>query len=68
MAQPACDVTFSIATYDRPKLLAKTLRSCVGQTNRRGLKLEVLVTDNHPSGNGRQAVDDVAGETTVPIR
>jgi succinoglycan biosynthesis protein ExoM len=68
MSQPACDVTFSIATYDRPKLLAKTLRCCVTQTNRRGLNLEVLVTDNHPSGNGRLAVDEVAAETTVPIR
>jgi succinoglycan biosynthesis protein ExoM len=68
VTDPACDLTFSIATYDRPHLLARTLRCCAAQTNRRNLRLEILVTDNHPSGNGAAAVDDVAAETTMPLR
>jgi glycosyltransferase involved in cell wall biosynthesis len=64
----AFDVTVSIATYDRAESLERTLRSCLEQTNRLGLRLEVLVTDNHPSGNARALVEATAAQHTLPIR
>ena len=64
----AFDLTVSIATYDRPALLERTLRSVLAQVNRLGLRMEILVTDNHPSGNGREATDRVAGEAAMPVR
>lgn len=50
------DVTVSIATYDRPDSLALTLKSVLAQRNALRLKIEVLVTDNHPSGNAEPVV------------
>jgi len=61
------DVTVAIATYDRPASLAETLRSCLAQTNTLGLRVEVLVVDNHPSESGRAVVESLAGDA-IPIR
>jgi succinoglycan biosynthesis protein ExoM len=64
---PHIDVTVAIATYDRPASLAATLRSCLAQTNALGLKIEIVVVDNHPSESGRAVVEGLAGGA-VPIR
>ena len=61
------DVTVAIATYDRPTGLAETLRSCLAQTNTLGLRLEIVVVDNHPSESGRAVVESLAGDP-VAIR
>lgn len=62
------DLTISIATYDRPLLLERCIRSCLAQENKLGLSYEILITDNHPSGNGLEAVEKIAPETDIPIR
>ncbi|WP_269715456.1 glycosyltransferase family 2 protein [Caulobacter sp. NIBR2454] len=62
------DLTISIATYDRPELLAKTLQSCLAQQNRLGLSFEILVTDNHPDGAGLQVAQAVAAASAIPVR
>lgn len=62
------DVTISIATYDRPELLKVTLDSCLRQADRLGLTYEILVTDNHPSGNARTVVEEVAVAASLPVR
>ena len=68
MSAPAhIDLTVAIATYDRPASLVETLRSCLAQTNKLGLRIEILVVDNHPSENGRAVVERLAGGT-IPIR
>lgn len=64
----AFDVTVSIATYDRPEGLARTLESVLGQTNRLGLAYEILVTDNHPAGAGEAVVARLAANAAVPLR
>ena len=61
------DVTVAIATYDRPASLAETLRSCLAQTNALGLKIEIVVVDNHPSESGRAVVEGLA-RGAMPIR
>ena len=61
------DVTVAIATYDRPAGLAKTLRSCLAQTNALELSLEIVVVDNHPSESGRAVVEGLA-LGPIPIR
>lgn len=66
-AAPALDVSIVIATYNRPDLLAVTLASCQTQTNTLGLTIEIVVVDNHPSGNGRDAAEAVAGKP-FPLR
>jgi len=68
MTGPAdIDVTVAIATYDRPRGLGETLRSCLTQTNALGLRIEVLVVDNHPSESGRAVVERLSTPRN-PIR
>jgi len=62
------DLSIAIATYDRPALLETTLRSCLAQTNALGLAIEIVVVDNHPSGNGREIVERLAATTAWPVR
>ncbi|MGA0605233.1 glycosyltransferase family 2 protein [Phenylobacterium sp. VNQ135] len=62
------DLTIAICTYDRPELLARTLRSCLAQRNALGLRFEVVVVDNHPSGSAAAVVAQLATETAVPVR
>ncbi|MDG2521172.1 glycosyltransferase [Caulobacter segnis] len=62
------DLTISIATYDRPQLLAQTLRSCLAQRNALGLKIEILVTDNHPDAAGLATAREMSKDAALPIR
>jgi len=62
------DLTLAIATYDRPALLQLTLASCLAQDNSLGLSLEIVVVDNHPSGNGRAVVEALAEGAPWPLR
>ena len=81
--EPPLDVTISIATYNRPDLLETTLRSCLDnrpdllettlrscleQQNRLALRYEILVTDNHPSGNAEAVVRRLAAASPVALR
>ncbi|WP_304172182.1 glycosyltransferase family 2 protein [Phenylobacterium aquaticum] len=66
MSRP--DVSIVVATYNRPALLANTLRSCLAQTNRLGLSLELVVIDNHPSLNGEPVVAELAATAPFPMR
>jgi glycosyltransferase involved in cell wall biosynthesis len=50
------DVTIAILTYNRPDGLRQTLTSCLSQGARLGLEIDILVIDNHPSGNGQSVV------------
>ena len=43
MSGASPDLTLAILTYDRPEGLAATLRSCLGQRNRLGLSIEIVV-------------------------
>jgi succinoglycan biosynthesis protein ExoM len=62
------DLSIAIATYDRPALLEMTLASCLAQTNALGLKIEIVVVDNHPTGNGRPVVERLAQASPWPMR
>ena len=66
-APEAYDISIVICTYDRPGGLAKTLASCLAQINELGLKVEIVVVDNHPSGNGKPVVDGFDGQS-MPLR
>ena len=73
MSGASPDLTLAILTYDRPEGLAATLRSCLGQRNRLGLSIEIVVVDNHPSGSGRPVVEATAagspwGRPPLPLR
>ena len=62
------DLSLVIATYDRPAMLAETLGSCLAQTNRLGLAIEIVVIDNHPSRNGQPVAEGLAASAVFPIR
>lgn len=62
------DLTLAILTYNRPDGLSETLRSCFAQTNALGLSLEIVVVDNHPSGNGLPICQALQAQTPWPIR
>ena len=68
MSQAAPDLTLAILTYDRPKGLEATLRSCLAQTNSLGLAMEIVVVDNHPAGAGEKVVAALAPGSPWPIR
>ena len=53
------DVTVGILTFNRPKGLRETLNSCLNQKNTLNLKIDIIVIDNHPSGNGKEVVDQL---------
>ena len=62
------DVSIVITTYNRPDLLAATLASCQAQRNAETLSIEIVVVDNHPSQNGREAVEASARQGPWPVR
>ena len=68
MSEPAPDLTLAILTYDRPKGLEATLRSCLAQSNSLGLTIEIVVVDNHPAGAGRGVVEALSPGSPWPIR
>jgi len=68
VSQAAPDLTLAILTYDRPKGLEATLRSCLAQTNSLGLAMEIVVVDNHPAGAGEKVVAALAPGSPWPIR
>lgn len=64
----AVDVSIVVATYDRPALLSDTLMSVLAQRNRRGLALEIVVIDNHPSQNGAPVVQRLEASAPFAVR
>ena len=62
------DVSIVIATYDRPDSLRDTLASCFAQTNALGLRLELVVLDNHPAQTARPLVESLASAAPWPLR
>jgi len=62
------DLSLVIATYDRPAMLAETIASCLAQTNRLGLAIEIVVVDNHPSRNGGPVAERLGAGAAFPIR
>jgi succinoglycan biosynthesis protein ExoM len=62
------DLSLVILTYDRPDGLAETLQSCQKQTNRLGLKIEIVVIDNHPSLSGKAVVEAISAGAAMPMR
>jgi len=62
------DVSIVVATYNRPALLRETLVSCLAQRDALGLKLELVVIDNHPSMNGEPVVTELAATAPFPVR
>jgi succinoglycan biosynthesis protein ExoM len=62
------DVSIVIASYDRPEPLKDTLISCVAQTNALGLRLELIVLDNHPAQTARAVVETLALTAPWPLR
>lgn len=62
------DLSIVVCTYDRPLHLAETLASCLEQRNALGLKLELVVVDNHPSGSAAPVVERLAVAAAWPIR
>ncbi len=61
-------LAFVICTYNRPDLLVRTVRSCLGQTNRSAVTYEVVVVDNSDDGSARGLVEGLAATATVPLR
>ena len=62
------DVSIVIATYNRPVQLAQTLTSCLSQSNRLGLIIEIVIIDNHPSKNGQAIAQQMDRQSPFPIR
>lgn len=62
------DLSILIVTHGRPEGLARTLRSCVAQRNALGLATEIVVVDNHPSGDAEPVVRSLQAPDGPPIR
>ena len=62
------DVSICIATYNRLELLGDTIQSVLDQRNVLGLSYQIVVSDNHPSGNAEPFVAAIAAKTDIPIR
>jgi glycosyltransferase involved in cell wall biosynthesis len=55
----ACDISVVIATFRRPELLAKAIRSALEQE---GVSLEVVVVDDSPEGSAEAVVKGIGDE------
>ncbi len=56
-----------ICTYNRPTMLAATVRSCLADATRRGIAYEIVVADNSRDGHADALVASLAGGA-VPVR
>ena len=66
--ETSVDLSVVVATYDRPASLERTLQSCLAQANAMGLRIELVVVDNHPSQNAWPVVEALAARSPWPIR
>ena len=60
-------VSVVICTYNRPLLLAATVRSCLADATRRGVAYEIVIADNSLTGHAVPLVASLAG-SRVPVR
>lgn len=60
-------VSVVICTYNRPLLLAATVRSCLADATRRGAAYEILIADNSVDGHAGPFVASLAG-SGIPVR
>jgi succinoglycan biosynthesis protein ExoM len=67
-AEDKIDVSVCIATYNRLELLGDTIQSVLDQKNLLGLRFEIVISDNHPSGNAEPLVAAIAAKTDIPVR
>ncbi len=56
-----------ICTYNRPRMLAGTVRSCLADATRRGTPYEIVIADNSVDGHAAPLVASLAG-APVPVR
>ena len=61
------ETSIVIPTYNRPKLLARAVASCLAQEGV-DTGYEIIVVDNNPDGSARADVKAMACRSAVPIR
>ncbi|MFS3135429.1 glycosyltransferase family 2 protein [Gluconacetobacter sacchari] len=57
-------ISIVICTFNRPDSLARLVDDCIGRASPKGLRFEVVISDNSPAGYGR---DIVAGYQRGPV-
>jgi succinoglycan biosynthesis protein ExoM len=63
---PAPAVSVVICTYNRPRMLERTVASCLADATRTGLAYEIVIADNSPDGHAAPLVAGLAGQA-VPV-
>lgn len=61
-------ISIVVCTYNRCESLRETLQALLRQEVRNGLKVEIIVVDNHSSDRTPDVVLDVARRARLPIR
>lgn len=61
------DIAIIVPTLRRPQELGRALRSILSQTGVETRLREIIVIDNDPLATARQAVDQIASESALPI-
>lgn len=64
---PIYDVSIVIPTYRREALVAKTVESCVNQTNTLNLTFQIVVVDNSADRSARLVIEGLAERHETPI-
>lgn len=62
------DISVIVATYNRAPFLRRALESLVRQENGGRFVFEVVVVDNASTDGTRAVVENIARETTVPVK
>jgi succinoglycan biosynthesis protein ExoM len=60
-------VSVVICTYNRPRMLATAVHSCLRDATQTGLPFEIVIADNSPDGHAIALVAELAGGA-VPVR
>lgn len=61
------EITISICTYQRPRLLQRLIESLRHQETREQFSYSIVVTDNDPKESAREVVSEIGSEFPVPI-
>ncbi len=61
-------VSIVTPTLNRPAPLLRALRSLTAQRVPDGHRIELVVVDNSPDGNARDAVEAISRESAIPLR
>ena len=65
--EPRIDISVIILSYDRVKLLERTLTACIDPRTAPGVAYEIIIVDNHPDQLAEAVAEKIAAKSKAPV-